>query len=76
MKFDAWFDEQFGPDPEPGKELYEIRREVSAAHNNLRECEARYEAKKEWLARNNAALSAWVAREDYLKEEAECDSGK
>ena len=76
MNFDEWFNGQFGPEPEPGKELDNIRQEVYRAQEKVTECEVRYRAKREWFARQDAALKAWIARETYLKEEAECDSGK
>ena len=71
MKFDEWFNGQFGPEPSPKATVYELQAEVSVMRTRLLRCEKLLEQKREYERKCDAALKAWVAREDYLKSEAE-----
>jgi len=68
MKFDEWFTERFGPEPEPGRGFDDIRQEIYRAEEHVTLCRNRLGAKREWWVRRNGALKAWVAREDTAAE--------
>ena len=66
MKFDEWFSEQFGPDPVPGEGVRELDLAAMRMRGKLHQQEEKLRAKRRWSMRRDAALKAWVARDDDL----------
>ena len=66
MKFDEWFDERFGPDPAPGEAIIDLRFRAGQKHRIAAEADLLADKKFQYELLRNAALKAWVARDDDL----------
>lgn len=62
-KFSKWFEAQFGKQPVPGVTSERLRVEYIQAINREVLARSRFEARKAWDLRRDAAYKAWLAKE-------------
>jgi len=67
MKFDEWFEKQFGKEPHPRLSLFALEDRADSLRRLLRTTEAQIHARENWLDRRGAALYAWNIKEENKK---------
>ena len=63
MKFDEWFEAQFGKDPYPGLSLPDLYSKIDSLRLVLRETEGQIKAREKRIDQRTAALYAWNIKE-------------
>jgi len=67
MKFDAWFEEQFGAEPFPEISLITLYGELDTLKSQLFKAEEKIKKREQWLDRRNAVSYAWQIKDKEKK---------